>query len=120
MGIDAAEVFQRIVAELLGLPGVTYPPADPGQTRGFGSKALKVGGKIFAMVDSRGRFVVKLPSPRVTELLSDGRGSRFEMGRARWTKEWVCLVPGTEDQVSALAKEALDFVSQGPVSPGKK
>jgi len=104
------ETFELIVAGLLDRPGVTYPPADPGPAKGFGSKALKVGGKIFAMVDSRGRFVVKLPQARVQELLADGRGARFEMGNAKWTKEWVCLVPGTEDHWSAFAEEALAFV----------
>ena len=104
------EVFDKIVAQLLGTPGVSYPPAEPGPARGFGSKALKVNGKIFAMVDSRGRFVVKLPHPRVVELMTDGRGASFEMGNARWMKEWVCLVPGTEDQWADLAREALEFV----------
>ena len=107
---DTIQRFEQIVAELLARPGVTYPPAEPGSSRGFGSKALKVGGKIFCMVDSRGRFVVKLPQSRVMELMADGRGSRFEMGNARWMKEWVCLVPGTEDQWLALAGEALSFV----------
>lgn len=102
-------LFASIVKECLGHPGVTYPPAESNKARGFGSTALKVDGKVFAMVDRRGRFVVKLPAARVLELLSDGRGTRFEMGRARWTKEWVCLVPGTEEQWPALAREALEM-----------
>ena len=103
-------IFEQIVAEMLGRPGVSYPPAEPGPAKGFGSKALKVNGKIFAMIDSHGRFVVKLPQQRVLELMADGRGSRFEMGKARWTKEWVCLVPGSKEQWPTFALEALEFV----------
>ena len=37
--------------------------------RGFGSGALKVNGKIFAMMSSKGKFVVKLPKKRVDDLV---------------------------------------------------
>jgi hypothetical protein len=53
----AARVFEQIVHELLARPGVSYPPAMPGRTRGFGSTALKVNGKIFAMIDRLGRLL---------------------------------------------------------------
>ncbi len=43
--------------------------------------------------------------------MGDGRGARFEMGNARWMKEWVCLMPGTEDKWPVFAREALDFVA---------
>ncbi len=61
------------------------------------------------MVDSLGRFVVKLPQARVIELLANGR-ARFEMGKARGMKEWAVLVPGTEATWSDFAREALEFV----------
>jgi len=112
-GAGTQAVFDGIVALLIDHPGVTYPPASGEKTQGFGSRALKVNGKIFTMVDSRGRFVVKLPSPRVAGLLADGRGAPFEMGRARWIQEWVCLVPGTEDQWEGFARESVEFVSEG-------
>ena len=107
---NTIRAFEKIVHELLRLPGVSYPSAELGRTRGFGSTALKVNGKIFAMINSQGRFAVKLPQQRVFELMADGRGARFEIGKARWVKEWVCLVPGTEDQWPAFAREALSFV----------
>jgi hypothetical protein len=37
--------------------------------KGFGSSALKVEGRIFAMLTSRSEFVVKLPRERVDETL---------------------------------------------------
>ena len=77
---------------------------------GFGSGALKVGGKIFAMISARGSFVVKLPKERVTELVSAGRGQHFDPGRGRLMKEWFA----SDEKPSAwlaLAKEAHAFVS---------
>jgi hypothetical protein len=41
----------------------------------FGSSALKVHGKIFAMVSSAGQFVVKLPEARVDQLVATERVS---------------------------------------------
>ena len=49
--------------------------------KGFGQGALKVNGKIFVMVSSRGELVVKLPRQRVAALASSGKGTYFEAGR---------------------------------------
>ena len=68
--------FEALTAELVGLPGVTPPEGG----RGFGASALKVDGKIFAMV-SGGTLVVKLPRTRVDELVE--RGSGRASSRAR-------------------------------------
>jgi len=63
--------------------------------KGFGSGALKVNGKIFAMMSSKGKFVVKLPKKLVDELVSGGRGEHFDPGHGRIMKEWV--VVGTRE-----------------------
>lgn len=76
--------------------------------KGFGSGALKVNGKIFAMMSSKGSFVVKLPSGRVDELITSGQGKRFDPGHGRLMKEWV--VAGENTQWNELAREAYDFV----------
>ena len=80
--------------------------------KGFGSGALKVNGKIFAMSSLKGEFVVKLPKTRIDELLASGMGKRFEPRPGRVMKEW--LVPADEgvDWIE-LAKEACDFVKRG-------
>ena len=77
----------------------------PGTGKGFGSGALKVNGKIFAMISSKGEFVVKLPEERVNELVAAGKGSRFDPGRGRVMKAWLVV---TADHASwlPLAKEA--------------
>jgi hypothetical protein len=80
--------------------------------KGFGSGALKVSGKIFAMLSSKGLFVVKLPKDRVTELVRLGRGQYFDPGRGKLMKEWL-VTDGTPRALLALAKEAHRFVLGG-------
>jgi hypothetical protein len=96
--------FERLVDEFVGQDGVT-PPA-PG--RGFGSSALRHGGKIFAMF-VRGELVVKLPRARVDALVADGAGVRFDANKGTPMKEWFRLAPASTLDWSALAREALEF-----------
>ena len=83
-----------------------------GGGKGFGSRALKVNGKIFAMMSSKGQFVVKLPRKRVDELVAAGRGEYFDPGRGRLMKEWLAVAAG-KTQWLELAKEAYRFVKGG-------
>jgi len=93
-------------------PLVTAFRADPRVTyggKGFGSGALKVDGKMFALISSKGLFVVKLPKERVAELVRLGKGRHFDPGRGKRMLEWF----ETESKPStwlALAKEAHRFV----------
>ncbi|MDP9470421.1 MAG: hypothetical protein M3Q71_07115 [Chloroflexota bacterium] len=98
--------FAAIVAAFHGHPNVT-PPA--GTT--FGSSALKVNTKIFAMLSSRGEFVVKLPRQRVDALVAAEDGERFDMGHGRRMKEWVAINLTAEADWLALAREAMEFVT---------
>ena len=82
------------------------------ERQGFGSGALKVNGKIFAMMSSKGKFVVKLPKTRVDQLVIDGRGERFDPGGGRVMKEWLEVHDAKTDWV-ALAREAFAFVAKG-------
>jgi hypothetical protein len=77
---------------------------------GFGANALKSGGKIFAMVTSKGEFVVKLSKTRVDALVAAGQGERFDPGHGRRMKEWLQLTRARPNW-RALAEEALQFVS---------
>ena len=83
--------------------------APPGTGKGFGATALKVDGKIFAMLSSQRLFVVKLPRARVDALVAAGRGSRFDPGHGRPMREW--FVAGLDVDWVALANEALSFVA---------
>ena len=79
--------------------------SPPGTGKGFGSGALKVNGKIFAMLSSKGEFVVKLSEKRVNELVAAGKGSRFDPGRGRVMKEWLVVIADHTAWIP-LAKEA--------------
>src|SRR4051794_19705086 len=50
-----------------------------GGRKKFGSRALKVDGKIFAMI-SNGRFVVKLPAAQVDAMVAARQGVYFDPG----------------------------------------
>lgn len=83
-----------------------------GGKKGFGSGALKVNGKIFAMMSSKGELVVKLPKERVDELVASGKGERFDPGHGRVMKEWVVVGTGTKNWAE-LASKACAFVKRG-------
>src|ERR1051326_7803830 len=108
--ISPEERFALIVGELLTYPGVT-PPADGNQQRrGFGSSALRIHDKIFAML-SQDRLVVKLPKARVDALVAAGEGERFDPRRdGRLMKEWLVLEPTSREDWLSLTMEGAEFV----------
>jgi hypothetical protein len=77
--------------------------------KGFGSSGLKVDGKLFAMISSRGLFVAKLPRARVEQLVQLGSARPFDPGHGRLMKEWIEL-DGAEASWISLAREARAFV----------
>lgn len=93
------EAYAKIVHSLRAEPGVTL-----GARRGFGEGALTRGGKIFAMLTSRGEFVVKLTRERIDDLVTQGVGRRFTAGKGREMREW--LVVERKSQALPLAREA--------------
>jgi len=99
--------FAAIVEAFAGNPAVTHSKQG---SRLFGSSALKVHDKIFAMVSSSGEFVVKLPKARVDTLVSSGVGERFDANRGRPMKEWLEVRSESAEEWLQLAREALEFV----------
>ena len=104
--MDPEDRFDTLVGELVSTPGVT----PPGAGRGFGSTALRVHNRIFAML-VRGRLVVKLPRARVDARVAAGDGIRFDANKGTPMKEWLSLDPASSLAWLPLAREALDFVS---------
>jgi hypothetical protein len=104
--VDIEQRYAALVRELSGLPGVT-PPAPGGA---FGSAAMKVNGRIFAMLVG-GSLVLKLPKSRVDGLIAAGGGGPFDAGKGRAMREWVTVAPSAD--WSGLAREALAFVGHG-------
>jgi hypothetical protein len=97
--------FAPVVKALTKDRGVTYGG------KGFGSSGLKVDGKLFAMISSRGLFVAKLPRERVEELVRGRKGRPFDPGHGRLMKEWIELDAGEASWI-ALAREARQFVGR--------
>lgn len=105
-------MFADVIAAMTGRQNVAVGTGR----RGFGTDALTVEGRIFAMV-SHDRLVLKLPSSRVAELIAAGAGLAFDAGKGRPMKEWVVVAGRLADsnqQIRALADEALRFVAAGP------
>ena len=106
--------YEDLVDDFTGEDGVLPPPGGSG----FGRGALRYRRKIFAMF-VRGQLVVKLPGPRVDELVADGHGERFDANKGTPMKEWLSLDPGSAQDWLPLAREALDFaIAQGARSLG--
>lgn len=105
--VSAEEQFGVLVGALAGKDGVVLGSGK----RGFGSDALQVDGRIFAMVTG-GRVVLKLPSDRVSSLIERGDGSPFGAGKGRPMREWVMLEEGAADSLLELGREAHAFVSR--------
>ena len=101
------EWYAEIVKALLQSPGVTVGS----KKKGFGSSALQINNKIFAMLSSKGEFVVKLSKQRVDELIASGQGERFDPGHGRLMKEWLVVNSTAEANWLALAREAMRYVA---------
>jgi hypothetical protein len=82
------------------------------EKKGFSAAGLALGGNLFAMLN-KGRLVVKLPEPRVNAIIAAGDGERFDLGHGRLMREWVALVPESEEEWLPLAREAMEFVASG-------
>lgn len=104
--ITPEERFATIVEELLHTPGVT----PPSEGKSFGSSALKMQNKIFAML-VRSQLVVKLPRARVDVLVASGAGERYDPRHdGRLMKEWLSVAPMSQEEWLPLAREAPEFV----------
>jgi hypothetical protein len=107
---DPHTLYAAIVKALSRHDGVTVGA----EKKGFGSSALQVNGRIFAMLSSKGQFVVKLPRDRVDALVASGTAVRFDPGHGRVMKEWAVIEPSMRDKWLALAREAMKFVGHKP------
>ncbi|HLZ57579.1 MAG TPA: hypothetical protein VKR06_11580 [Ktedonosporobacter sp.] len=105
------ERFTSLVEEFFGNPEVIPPSQGPQPKHKFGSAALRVHNKIFAML-VKGRLVVKLPKSRVDALVASGDGEPFDPRHdGRLMKEWLSLDPTSQQAWLPLAKEAMEFVA---------
>ena len=104
---DSQARFDRLAQVMTKLDGVALGSSG----RGFGSGALQINGRIFAMLTG-GHLVVKLPRERVVSLVRSGEGLPFDAGKGRPMKEWVAIAGGGDKAWAAHATEARNFVSR--------
>lgn len=103
---ETTAAFQDVVDTFAGDQDVSAP----GSGSRFGDRyTLKVKGRIFALLSSKGEFVVKLPTARVLELIGDGMGDAFDPGHGRAMKQWLVVKAG-HGHWRQMAAEARTFV----------
>jgi hypothetical protein len=99
--------YEDLADEFNDVEGVEPPRGGSG----FGRGALRYRGKIFAMF-GRDALVLKLPAPRVDELVQAGHGTRFDANKGTPMREWFTVGPDCPLPWLRLANEALAFARQ--------
>jgi hypothetical protein len=108
--VDATAQWELLVADIVAGGTATYGN-EGGPKRAFGATSLKTDGRIFAML-VKGRLVVKLPATRVTQLVEDRAGERFDPGKGRVQKEWLSVFDEDLGTWQTLASEAESYVAR--------
>lgn len=103
---QSAVAYAALIRRFVGQPGVSLPADKRGK---FGSNALKVDGKIFAML-VKGALAVKLSPAEVAAATTAGQGEPLSMGRGRVMKEWLVVKEPTR-RWYAVAERARAFVA---------
>jgi TfoX/Sxy family transcriptional regulator of competence genes len=106
-----AAAYAALVRRFVGQPRVSLPAEGRGK---FGSNALKVDGKIFAML-VKGALAVKLSPAEVESATRAGQGEPLSMGR-RVMKEWL-VVREPPQRWYGVAERARAFVAAERAEP---
>jgi hypothetical protein len=99
--MDPQAAFAELIAALTADP-------DVAEGKALHAPGLKRAGKLFAMHLADAGLVLKLPAPRVLELVAEGVGAPFGTG-GRVMREWTAIGADHVDAWPALAAEALAF-----------
>lgn len=103
---DAARaLFARLAEEMAGSDG-----AISAHRKGFGTRSMFVGRKMFAVLDRTGELVVKLPPPRVEELIRARIGRGWSPGTGAPLKEYVAIPFAHQKEWAGLAREARTYM----------
>ena len=95
------------LATALGVGPVTKP-ASLTQPQRMNVNSFCIRNRVFAMRVGDD-LVLKLPPPRVAELVDSGAAAPNIVGKTVM-KEWANFRPGTEERWAELARESLDYV----------
>jgi hypothetical protein len=95
-------LFWELAGQLLAEPRVT-------RSTMMGYPCLRANGAFFACVErTTGHLIVKLPAPRVSELVATGQALPFAPN-GRTFREWAAFPAADPDEWSALLAEARTF-----------
>jgi hypothetical protein len=72
-------------------------------------ESLKTKKKMFAMLNKKGNYVLKLPKDRVSQLINSGEGQPYDPGNGKIMKEWVIIPLGRTEKWIEYASEAKKF-----------
>jgi hypothetical protein len=101
--LDPIQQFDEVVNAFADDPAVTRS-----DRRGFARGGLMRDGKLFATL--RGdALLLKLPSPRVAELIATGAGLPFDANKGQPMKEWITVRAAPGVDWLALSREAARF-----------
>ena len=111
--VTPQERFKDLVDAMVAQSEATHSnDASKGARRMFGSTSLKTGGKMFAFLHKKEWLVVKLPGDRVSALVAEGQGERFDPGSGRLQREWFVLDSQSADDWLNLATEAESYIAK--------
>ena len=95
-------LFWELTGQLLAEPGVT-------RSTMMGYPCLRANGAFFACVERiTGHLIVKLPAPRVSELIAEGQALPFAPS-GRTFREWAAFPVADPSEWSARLAEARSF-----------
>ncbi|MCI4364539.1 MAG: MmcQ/YjbR family DNA-binding protein [Thermoplasmata archaeon] len=78
--------------------------------KGFGTRSMFVGRKMFAVLHTTGELVVKLPPDRVKALIDSKMGRGWHPGNGAPLKDYVAISFDHERDWCALALEAREYM----------
>lgn len=99
--------FAEIAAQIAAADG-----SISAHRKGFGTRSMFVGKKMFAVYDTSGELVVKLPPERVQELIAEGVGHGWHPGGGTPLKEYLAVPFAHEKKWTKLAREARAYMGK--------
>ena len=102
---DARARFAQLAQEMASGDG-----AISAHRKGFGTRSMFVGRKMFAVLDRTGELIVKLPPERVQELIRSKVGRGWSPGSGSPLKEYVAISFAHQREWPRFAREARTYM----------
>ncbi|MCI4341431.1 MAG: hypothetical protein L3K11_03550 [Thermoplasmata archaeon] len=102
---EARERFARLAEQMAAGDGEISA-----HRKGFGTRSMFVGRRMFAVLDRTGELVVKLPPVRVQELIDSKTGRGWSPGAGSPLKEYLAIPFARQKDWPKLAREARAYM----------